>query len=328
MNRRRTVLGVVVPGMALFAWGIHSWVSRAPTYQGKSPAVWFADYARTTNSHGETASLNAMRALGPAAVPVLLNAIQAQDTGLKRFELFIWTSLPLNIKSRLLAPIPAAQRRFKAYVVLAELDPDSDDVLRAMLQGLKDPNQAVRWQCARGLMRIPKSSPVVDAALIAACGDSDPLVRDQAATTLSCVGSKPETNRQLIERSQSSLTRASIYFTGITSGQLSWKSIPQLANDLKRPNREYRYVATLALRERGMAARDALPVLIQCLDDPYYLVRMGVVKTLGQIGSGAQPAVPALTRLLDQTSDEPLRRAVVHALQNIEPGNARQLEVE
>src|SRR5439155_25603336 len=93
-------------------------------------------------------------------------------------------------------------------------------------------------------------------------------------------------------------------------------------------NREYRYVATLALRERGLAAREALPVLIESLNDPYYLVRMGVVKTLGQLGSEAKPAVPALTRLLGETSDEPLRRALVHALQNVEPGNTRQVEEE
>ena len=116
----------------------------------------------------ETTSLNALRALGPAAVPVLLNAVYAKDTGLKRFELFIWTQLPVIIKSRLLAPIPAAQR----------------------------------------------------------------------------------------------------------------------------------------------------------------LVRMGVVKTLGQLGSEAKPAVPALTRLLEETSDEQLRRAVLDVLQNIELGNARRGEEE
>jgi HEAT repeat protein len=328
LNRRWSTFGVLVMGIALFAWGILSWVSRAPTYQGKSAGEWFAEFARAMNAREETASLNALRALGPATVPVLLNAVRAKDTGLKRFELFIWTQLPAIIKSRLSAPIPAAQRRARAYFVLAEIDPDSDDALRALLQGLKDPSQLVRLQCAGGLLRIPQSSPQVDSALMAACHDSDPLVRDQAATTLRCVGSKPEENRRIIVvRSQANLSYPlPFYFTGITSGELSWKSVPQLAKDLKRPNREYRYVATLALRERGLAAREALPVLIESLNDPYYLVRMGVVKTLGQLGSEAKPAVPALTRLLEETSDEQLRRALVRALQNIEPGNARQTE--
>jgi len=320
---------LVVLGIALFAWGIRSWTSRVATYQGKSADTWFAEYARTTNTRGETASLSALRALGPATVPVLLNAVHAKDTELKRFELFIWTRLPAIIKSRLSEPIPAAQRRAKAYAVLAEIDPDSDDALRALLQGLKDPSQLVRLQCTGGLLRIPQSSPEVDSALIAACHDSERLVREQAATTLSCVGSKTEENGQLIERSQANLSyRLPFYFTGITSGQLTWKSVAQLAKDLKRPNREYRYVATLALRERGLAAREALPVLIESLNDPYYLVRMGAVKTLGQLGSEAKPAVPALTRLLEETSDEQLRRAVLDVLQNIELGNARRGEEE
>jgi hypothetical protein len=327
MNRRWSAFLVLILGITLLGRCIHAWVSRAPTYQGKSAGAWFAEFARTMNPREETASLNALRALGPATVPVLLNAVRAKDTGLKSFELFIWTQLPVMIKSRLSAPVPAAQRRAKAYVVLAEIDPDADDALRALLQGLKDPSQAVRLQCARGLMRIPQSSPEVDSALRAACHDRDPLVRDQAAATLRCVGSKPEENRQLIERSQVNLSfHQPLYFTGITSGQLTWKSVPQLAKDLKRPNREYRYVATLALRERGLGIREALPVLIESLNDSYYLVRMGVVKTLGQLGPEAKAAVPALTRLLEETSDEPLRRALVHALQNIEPGDARQVE--
>ncbi len=329
MNRRWSYFGVLIPGIALLVWGIHSWVSRAPTYQGKSAGAWFAEFARTINAREETTSLNALRALGPTTVPVLLNAIQAKDTGLNRFELFLWTQLPAIMKSRLPSPIPADQQRARAYIVLAEIDPDSDDALRALLRGLKDPSQAIRWQCALGLLRIPHPSPEVDSALMAACHDSDLLVRDQAATTLGCVGSRPEESRQLIESSQANLSyRLPFYFTGITSGQLAWKSVPQLAKDLSRPNREYRYVATLALRERGLAAREALPVLIERLNDSYYLVQMGVVKTLGQLGSEAKPAVPALTRLLDETSDDPLRRAVLLSLQNIEPGNGRLLKVE
>ena len=174
-------------------------------------------------------------------------------------------------------------------------------------------------------MRIPQASREVDSALLAACHDSDPLVRDQAATTLRCVGSKNDENRQLMEKSQATNApfRLPSYFTGITSGQLTWKSVQQLTKDLRRPNREYRYVATVALRERGQAAREALPVLIESLNDPYYLVRMGVVKTLGQLGSEAKSSVPGLKRLLQETSDEPLRRAVLHSLQDIESGSAR-----
>src|SRR6187402_1231116 len=107
MNRRWLAFLVLVLGSALVTWGIHSWMSRAPTYEGKSAGAWFAEFARTINPREETRSLNALRALGPATVPVLLNSIQAKDTALKRLELFIWTQLPAILKSRLPAPVPA-----------------------------------------------------------------------------------------------------------------------------------------------------------------------------------------------------------------------------
>src|SRR5688572_27395980 len=101
MHKRSSSILILVLGTALFAWGIRLWVSRAPTYQGKSAGAWFAEYARTVNPREETASMNALRALGPATMPVLLNAVRAKDTGLKRFELFIWTQLPASIKRHL-----------------------------------------------------------------------------------------------------------------------------------------------------------------------------------------------------------------------------------
>src|SRR5712671_5897852 len=74
MKRRWPAFLVLILAVTLFGWCIHAWVFRAPTYQGKSAGAWFAEFARTINPREETASLNALRALGPATVPVLLNA--------------------------------------------------------------------------------------------------------------------------------------------------------------------------------------------------------------------------------------------------------------
>lgn len=272
--------------------------------------------------------MNALRALGPATLEVLIEAIHASDSSLKEFEMFAWPKLPASIKSRLPAPIPALQLRHRAYAVLAELDPDSDEALEALLEGLKDTNQRIRLECARGLMRIPRPSPNVDSALIAASNDSDPFVRAQALATLSYVASNTEAHPRLVEKLGPTLPSplASSAFGipsshNISSDQLAWKSVGQLAKDLRRPNREYRYAATVALRERGPAAREALPDLIESLNDTYFMVQMGAVKAIGQLGTKAKPAAAALIRLLEQTTDETLRSAIVLALQRLEPLN-------
>ncbi|PYK99980.1 MAG: hypothetical protein DME19_06660 [Verrucomicrobia bacterium] len=329
MNKRLTVFLVAIPGLMILGLVTRYCMPRAPTYQGKSAAAWFGEYARTMNTREETDRLNALRSFGPAVLPVLLKAMHARDSGPKRLALVVWPKLPAMVRSRLPSPIPAAQLRYRAYAVLAEMDPDSDEALRTLLNGLKDTSQAVQIQCARGLARVAQTSPEVDAALTAACNDPDPMVSAQALATLNCVGSNSAENRRLAQRVARTLPSVlSSYLPGIVSGELAWKSVRQLAKDLKRPNREYRYAATLALRERGLAAREALPVLIESLDDPYYLVQMGAVKTLGQLGSEAKAAAPALTRMLNQTTDEPLHRAILQALHCIEPISDPQVEKE
>ena len=331
MSKRWSISFAVAVGIISFGCIWRLWFPFTPTYQGKSARAWFEGYVRSPNPRPETANLNALRALGPASLTVLLKAMHARDSSLKKFEMFAWPKLPALITSRLPAPIPALQLRHRAYAVLAELDPDSDEALQALLDGLKDTSQTIRFECARGLMRIPRPSSKVDSALIAVSSDVDPFVRAQAVATLSYVASNTEARRSFAEKLPRNLpSTLTTYPFGISSSpnissdQLTWKSVGQLARDLKRPNREYRYAATVALRERGLAAREALPDLIESLNETYFIVQMGAVKAIGQLGPDAQSAAPALTRLLEETTDEPLRSAIVLALHRVDPLNSPQ----
>lgn len=334
MSKRWFISFAVILPIVFLLWPIGSWLRPAPAYQGKSARAWFDGYVHSPNPRPDTASRNALRALGPATLTVLFEAMHARDSSLKKIELFAWPNLPAPIKNRLPAPIPALQLRYRAYAVLEELDPDSDDALQALLDGLKDTNPTIRFVCARGLMKIPRPSPKVDSALIAAVTDSEPSIRLQALATLSYVASNIEAHRTSAEKPARNLpsmsTLSFFYSFGIPSSpnmsrdQLAWKSVGQLAKDLSRPNREYRYAATVALRERGRAAREALPDLIESLNDTYYMVQMGTVKAIGQLGPEGKSAAPALIRLLDQTSDEQLRQTIVLALQSLEPANGPQ----
>jgi len=107
--------------------------------------------------------------------------------------------------------------------------------------------------------------------------------------------------------------------SNISGDQLAWNSAGPLARDLKRPNREYRYAATVSLRERGLATREALPELIERLNGTCFIVQMGAAKAIAQLVTEAKSAAPALIRLLDETTDEPLRRAIVLALHRVDP---------
>ena len=61
---------------------------------------------------------------------------------------------------------------------------------------------------------------------------------------------------------------------------------------------EVRQYATRVLAKIGEDAIDAVPALIQTLQDPEEIVRVSAAKALGSIGEGAVDAVPALIPLL------------------------------
>ena len=54
-----------------------------------------------------------------------------------------------------------------------------------------------------------------------------------------------------------------------------------------------------ALSRIGPPAKDAVPLLIERLDDPDEDVRQAAARALGQIGPAAAPAVPALVGLIE-----------------------------
>ncbi|MCC6904345.1 MAG: HEAT repeat domain-containing protein [Anaerolineae bacterium] len=60
-----------------------------------------------------------------------------------------------------------------------------------------------------------------------------------------------------------------------------------------------RMAAATALGKVGNA--QAVPALIAALTDPYYLVRQNAMWALGEIGAGAQAAIPALTDMTTST---------------------------
>lgn len=68
---------------------------------------------------------------------------------------------------------------------------------------------------------------------------------------------------------------------------------------------EVRWNAAMVLGDLGPAAEQAVPPLIQALEEKESLLRLAAVDALGKIGPAAKPAVPQMAALLK--GDEPVR---------------------
>lgn len=100
--------------------------------------------------------------------------------------------------------------------------------------------------------------------------------------------------------------------------ELQWwgsKGVPRLIRALGSADETERGDAASVLGSFGTASADAVPVLVDLLqNDPSSYVRNSAASALGEIGSPARVAVPALIKVMKEGSDEWIRCSSVAAL--------------
>lgn len=89
-------------------------------------------------------------------------------------------------------------------------------------------------------------------------------------------------------------------------GPAAIDAVPALFEALKDTDASLRYWAALALGEIDAVA---IPVLIKALSDTDFCVRWGAASALGQFGPVAKDAVPALVERLNDSHEYVRRRA-------------------
>ena len=157
-------------------------------------------------------------------------------------------------------------------------------------------------------------------ALIGALKDSDPLVRENAATALGWLG---EAAREAVEPLVAALGDEDVYLRGAASvalGRIGAAAVPALVRALGDANAEVRRSAAIACGRLGSPGRGALPALIKAMADKDENVRFAAAVALGGLGAAAQDAVPALTGALPDR-DPDVRGGAALALQQIAPGD-------
>ncbi len=208
--------------------------------------------------------------------------------------------------------------QLKACEILGQLGADAASAVPRLLKHLKDEDELVVRAAATALGEIQAEPATVVPALNALLTRKSAAVRIIAVRAIADYGPEAGDSASLMLNllsDENMMLRASaaeaLGRTGDTGGEV----IEALIKALSDENAPVTLNAANALSHLGAPA---VPALVQKLADKNY--RRLAIEVLGEIGAGAESAVPALVELLSQAGDDAdLRREIFIALASIGP---------
>jgi HEAT repeat protein/predicted Ser/Thr protein kinase len=181
-----------------------------------------------------------------------------------------------------------------------ESQADRAEVLRALVQTLATGDVPERCVAALTLGRMgPRAKDTVP-ALIDALNDPHPHVAEAAASALRRIAGTPS---------------AAAESSAPTPGPAESPAVIDLMDMLRHEDASLRRIAVVALGEARSVGRDAIPELVEGLEDRDEAVRREAARALGKIGATA--AVPSLVVALSNAPDDLVRVSAAEALGQI-----------
>ena len=178
----------------------------------------------------------------------------------------------------------------------------------ALLPGLIDADEAVRWETAMSLCQIGPAASRALPSLERALSDPAAAVAEAAAEAI-----------KIIRREPSAAASQHLPAEPPSSVQARPAVLHGFIEALRHADAFVRWSAIVALGEMGPAAGEALPGLVEALDDLDDSVRWAAAVSLGKLGGAAEPAVRSLAAALGDPSDNVLQRHAAAALGQLGP---------
>ena len=194
-----------------------------------------------------------------------------------------------------------------------------DAATPALVEALKRPE--ARWRAAMLLARIGPKARAAVPALVGALGDKDPDVRREVLFALGSMGAEAASSEGTIVKSLDDpevRVRASAAYALGRIGQPAKVAVTHLKKSLESPDSILRVVSAWSLVQIApkdpQVVRDALPVLMQGLQNQNVAVRRGAAEALGALGPAGRPANKQL-QSATHDPDETVRKAATTALE-------------
>lgn len=279
MTRRSIVLASLLGAVALIIAFVSYRKSSEPTYQGKRVIEWALEL---NGPQDTTPATRFFLEAPPEVVPVLARALSQEESVGKRTALSAGRWMPERMRGRLhrlVGTYERDHRRTSAAYALELMGTNAIAALPQLSEALHDFQPAVRFRAGRALGRI---GPAALPALIAAIEDGTSTAQIAAMQGLSLMGTEAA------------------------------EAVPALIKALELPSVRTEACNTLV----GIGRPAALP-LCATLQHTNVVVQSFALAALARMGPLARPAIPELTKALEDPS-LPVRSAVVHAITAIE----------
>jgi HEAT repeat protein len=264
----------------------------------------------------QTAIVNTVGGLGPAAVPAVLQAVAARQSTPELAAEIIGRMGP-RAEPALLPALSSSQQtdRAVAAAALGRVRRQADTAAR-LVPLLSDAAAMVRAAAAAGLAQLGPLGKQALPELRESIEDPDPTVRGQALTALVALGAAAEEVVPALVLGLRDATTDVRRQSAVALGQLEAlpaEAVGALAVALDDADPTVRQQAAAALGHSEAAARAAVDALVRALRDGSEPVALAAAQALHHAGPLDAPSVDALIALLDHPSAGP-RRAAMGAL--------------
>jgi len=285
--------------------------------------------------------------IGPACVPAMSQLIKGDNIELKSRAAAVLQGLGAGAKEStvtLLKELDSSDRERvqMAAVTLLKISEKNQKALTKLVEMLSNPDDRTRQSAATALGKVGVNARRAVPTLIRALKDKNPLVRMQSAQALGEIGPPASAAvTALIEAATAkhpylvtsfegigydgSIHSASIIALGKIGSPAASAAVPMLIQTLEKHDNVSAVLDALA--KLKSAAAPAVPILASNLADTRQLSPRDVIAVLVAIGNQAQPAIPAIEKLVVE-GPSPYRKDAFLAILSIESDqNKRRAEV-
>ncbi|MBI4661390.1 MAG: HEAT repeat domain-containing protein [Verrucomicrobia bacterium] len=336
-KRLRALMGaIVVLGLAVISM-------RTPTppklpdlsqriVKGRPLSLWLQEVTDRIDQN----AAQVIREVADEVVPHLIAALEIKDSLLNTAYVTLWPKLPARIQQKLKAPILARDARMNAVVALREIGQAANAAVPALTERLSDRDGTIRLHSAIALGNIGDSARRAIPHLIPSLTSTSHTVRVYAANALWKINKDTNAVLPVLEEGIRDRTAKFRWAAAVFLGEMgpaAERAIPLLEQAADDADDE---VASLAIQAMAQISPKALPFIAQKLSRSRPDLRISAIYALGKLGSGAKEAVPLLLQALEDhdagspaimgrpLGSEQVRESAANVLKQIDPEAAEK----